>query len=166
MPKHGYFKIDLDKKVKMLKISPGLYIEILVIFDCHEVGNYYDSVEICSENGLKLEYNMTALVSKEAVIFEPFVNLGVVSVNTERIEFAEFVNEGHMDVDVELKSEKPIHQDLTITPEKFHLNKKINDKEYNELFFMQNKDEKDRQKLKELSLEKMKARKKLRIQFW
>lgn len=165
MPVNGLFKIEVDRKIKMLKISPGLYIEIIVIFECHDLGNFYDTVEICSENGLKLEYKMKALVSKEAVIFEPFINLGVVSVNTERIEYIEFMNEGSSDVDIELRSDKQIHQDLVISPDKVRLMKKVNEKEYNELYYLQNKDEKDRARLKEMTFDKMRSKQKVKIQF-
>lgn len=165
MPEKGYFKIDIDRKIKQMKISPGLYIEILIIFECYELGNYIDQVEISSENNLSMMYKMKALVNKEAVIFEPISNFGLVSVNTVRIEHLNFVNEGSLDCEIELRPEKQLHPDFEIFPLKFHLNKKINEKELSELYYMQNKDEKERQKLRELIEAKKKARKKVKLIF-
>ena len=165
LPEKGYFKIEVDRKVKMFKVPPGLYIEIIVIFECHELGNFVDTMEICSENGQKIKYLMKALVAKEAIIFEPFINLGLVPVNTEKVEYIEFINEGTLEIEVELKSERQLHPDIIVQPDKFHLSKKINEKEFNELYYMQNKDEKERQKLKELIHDKARARHRVKITF-
>ena len=53
---HGLFKVDTDKKNKHSQISPGLHLEILVIFETDQniTEDQFDQIVITSENDFKL----------------------------------------------------------------------------------------------------------------
>ena len=106
MPKTNVFKVDYDRKTKNTQIAPGLYLEILVIFETDNVENYEDWVEITSENDFKINIKLNAFKPRPIVHFEPFVNFGFVPTNTKKTEIIEFINEGMVDTTIELKLDK------------------------------------------------------------
>lgn len=166
-PEKGIFRIQFEDNVKargnQRQVAPGMFFKILIIFECHEIGDYEDSIEIGSENGFKMQYKLQALMSKEVVLFEPFLNFGFCSINSTRTEYVDFYNEGSKEVTLELRPDKNLHPDMSFTPDRFTLGKKINDKEYEELLYMKNKDDKDRSRLKAMTLERQKN--KFRVMF-
>ena len=106
MPKTNVFKVDYDRKTKNTQIAPGLYLEILVIFETDNVENYEDWVEITSENDFKINIKLNAFKPRPIVHFEQFVNFGFVPTNTKKTEIIEFINEGMVDTTIELKLDK------------------------------------------------------------
>ena len=93
---HGLFKVDTDKKNKHSQISPGLHLEILVIFETDQniSEDQFDQIVITSENDFKLILPLKAYLPQPLVQFEPLINLGFVPVGTKKIETIQFLNDG------------------------------------------------------------------------
>ena len=91
---HGLFKVDTDKKNKHSQISPGLHLEILVIFETDQniSEDQFDQIVITSENDFKLILPLKAYLPQPLVQFEPLINLGFVPVGTKKIETIQFLN--------------------------------------------------------------------------
>ena len=104
---HGLFKVDTDKKNKHSQISPGLHLEILVIFETDQniTEDQFDQIVITSENDFKLILPLKAYLPQPLVQFEPLINLGFVPVGTKKIETIQFLNEGSLSTRVLLKME-------------------------------------------------------------
>ena len=83
---HGLFKVDTDKKNKHSQISPGLHLEILVIFETDQniSEDQFDQIVITSENDFKLILPLKAYLPQPLVQFEPLINLGFVPVGTKK----------------------------------------------------------------------------------
>lgn len=118
-PRSNAFKVDYDRKNKNSQISPGLYLEILIIFECEVLEDYYDEIVINSQDDLQINLCLKALKPQPIVHFEPLINLGFVPVNTRKTEQIEFVNDGMVDTRIELKIEK--NSEVSIDYEKFEL---------------------------------------------
>ena len=117
-PKTSVWKVEFDRKNKNTQIAPGLFLEILVIFETETVDSFEDWVEIRSENDFRILIKLNAFKPRSIVHFEPFVNFGFVPVNTKKTEINEFVNEGMVDTTIELKLDK--NSDLQLK-DKFEL---------------------------------------------
>ena len=104
---HGLFKVDTDKKNKHSQISPGLHLEILVIFETDQniTEDQFDQIVITSENDFKLVLPLKAYLPQPLVQFEPLINLGFVPVGTKKIETIQFLNEGSLSTRIVLKME-------------------------------------------------------------
>ncbi len=104
---HGLFKVDTDKKNKHSQISPGLHLEILVIFETDQTitEDQFDQIIITSENDFKLILPLKAYLPQPLVQFEPLINLGFVPVGTKKIETIQFLNEGALSTKLILKME-------------------------------------------------------------
>ena len=104
---HGLFKVDTDKKNKHSQISPGLHLEILVIFETDQniTEDQFDQIVITSENDFKLILPLKAYLPQALVQFEPLINLGFVPVGTKKIETIQFLNEGSLSTRIQLKME-------------------------------------------------------------
>ena len=102
---HGLFKVDTDKKNKHSQISPGLHLEILVIFETDQniSEDQFDQIVITSENDFKLILPLKAYLPQPLVQFEPLINLGFVPVGTKKIETIQFLNEGSLSTRIQLK---------------------------------------------------------------
>lgn len=121
-PKNNYFKVDYERKNSNNQISPGLYLELLVIFEPEALEDYYDKIEIIADNGYILNLDLKANKSQPRVIFDPFINFGFVPVNSKRTAKILFHNEGPKGTDIELKYVNPDAVDyLTFTYQKFYL---------------------------------------------
>lgn len=120
-PETNAFKVDYDRKNKNSQIAPGLFMEILIIFECENLNDYSDKILICSENDLKIPLYLKAYKPQPMVHFEPLINLGFVPVNTKKTEIIEFANEGMVDTKVELRIDK--NSELYLDAEKFDLPK-------------------------------------------
>jgi hypothetical protein len=118
-PKCNAFKVENDRRNKNSQIAPGLFLEILIIFECETLDDYYDEVIISSENDLKINLCLKALKPRPVVHFEPLINLGFVPVNTRKVEQIQFVNDGMMDTRIDLKIDK--NSELSLDFEKFEL---------------------------------------------
>lgn len=168
-PKYSFFELYMDSKnnskSNQFTIAPGMFIKLTAIFKCFEVKDYIDYFEITSESNYKLIYKLKALQSNEVVLFEPILNLGFCSTNTAKTDYIQFINEGSKEVEIEIRNEKAIHPDLTYYPSTIKLHKNITDKEYEEVLLIKNKDEKEREKLKELTLLRTKNKGKLFVKF-
>ena len=126
-PKTSYFKVDYDRKNKNTQIVPGLYLELLVIFESdNTTADRSDSVEIISENDFKIVIELRALIPKPMVQFEPFVNLGFVTLNTKKVETILFTNDGLVDTTIDIKYDNK-NSELLIEPDKFELLKNVKD---------------------------------------
>ena len=97
-PRAPYFKYkyDFDNKNKNCQIAPGLYLEILIIFEVDTLDDYVDFIEIISENNFTVKLPLNALKSKPIVNFEPFINLGFVPTNSKKEEYIQFLNYDHV----------------------------------------------------------------------
>ena len=104
---HGLFKVDTDKKNKHSQISPGLHLEILVIFETDQniSEDQFDQIVITSENDFKLILPLKAYLPQPLVQFEPLINLGFVPVGTKKIETIQFLNDGAQATRILLKME-------------------------------------------------------------
>ena len=104
---HGLFKVDTDKKNKHSQISPGLHLEILVIFETDQniSEDQFDQIVITSENDFKLILPLKAYLPQPLVQFEPLINLGFVPVGTKKIETIQFLNDGAQATRIILKME-------------------------------------------------------------
>ena len=120
------FRIEFGKHDKVSQISPGLYIEFLVIYDKEEFTDASDKILISSENGIKIEMNLNARRPQPLVHFEPLINLGFVPVNTKKIEKIIFSNDGKIETKLELRGIDK-SSDIALEYENFDLGK-ISDK--------------------------------------
>ena len=105
-PKNGKFKLDFDKRKKNNLIAPGLFLEILVTFECDEAIDQQDVIEIISENEKRVFLNIKAYISQPLIIFEPFISFGFVPINTKKTEYIKFENAGDQNAVIEFKMEK------------------------------------------------------------
>ena len=105
---NGLFKVDTDKKNKRTKIPPGLYLELIVIFETEQNINedQFDEIIITSENDFKLILPLKAYLPQPLVQFEPLINLGFVPVGTRKIDTIQFLNDGIIGTNIELKMSK------------------------------------------------------------
>ena len=105
---NGLFKVDTDKKNKRTKIPPGLYLELIVIFETEQNINedQFDEIIITSENDFKLILPLEAYLPQPLVQFEPLINLGFVPVGTRKIDTIQFLNDGIIGTNIELKMSK------------------------------------------------------------
>ena len=85
---NGLFKVDTDKKNKRTKIPPGLYLELIVIFETEQTikEDQFDQIIITSENDFKLILPLKAYLPQPLVQFEPLINLGFVPVGSRKID--------------------------------------------------------------------------------
>ena len=111
-PQNNYFKVDYIRTNANNQIAPGLYLEILVIFEPPETEDYFDSVEIASDKNFKIDLDLKAFKKKAIVVFEPFVNFGFVPVNSKRTATVMFSNNGLKDTNIELKFDNPDASDV------------------------------------------------------
>jgi len=126
------YKYDFDNKNKNCHIAPGLYLEILIIFEAEELGDYEDKIDIISENNFTLELKLSAKKAKPMINFEPFINLGFVPTNSKREEYIEFVNEGYVETAVELKLNDKSNTELTIETDRIELGRRLREGEKEE----------------------------------
>jgi hypothetical protein len=105
---HGLFKVDTDKKNKRSQISPGMHLELIVIFETEQniTEDQFDEIIITSENDFKLVLPLKAYLPQPLVQFEPLINLGFVPVGTKRIDTIQFLNDGALGTKIELKLDK------------------------------------------------------------
>ena len=105
---HGLFKVDTDKKNKRSQISPGMHLELIVIFETEQniTEDQFDEIVISSENNFKLVLPLKAYLPQPLVQFEPLINLGFVPVGTKKMDIIQFLNDGALGTKVELKLDK------------------------------------------------------------
>jgi len=125
-PKNSCFNVLFDKKAKNSLVVPGLYLEVVVIFQTDIVEDYHDKVEFITE-GFKCEVELKAFKPQAIVHFEPIVNFGCIVSNGRKTESVEFVNEGVQDITLEFKLAK--ETEISISPDKIELGKKGGSKE-------------------------------------
>ena len=116
---HGLFKVDTDKKNKRSQISPGMHLEMLVIFETEQnlTEDQFDQIVITSENDFKLILPLKAYLPQPLVQYEPLINLGFVPVGTKKMDIIQFLNDGALATRIDLKMESK-NQEL-------HLDKKF-----------------------------------------
>ena len=105
---HGLFKVDTDKKNKRSQISPGMHLELIVIFETEQniTEDQFDEIIITSENDFKLVLPLKAYLPQPLIQFEPLINLGFVPVGTKKIDTIQFLNDGALGTKIELKLDK------------------------------------------------------------
>jgi len=128
-PTTNVFKIVSDKKQKNFQISPGLYYEFLVVFEALENTNYTDFIEVHSENNVKIILKLNAYKCRPIVLYDPFINLGFVPVNTKKIEKISFLNEGLEGCMIELRLVDQTIHEIELLKNKFPLLKFEKDKD-------------------------------------
>jgi len=116
------FRIEFGKHDKISQISPGLFVEFLVIYDKEEFTDASDKIIISSEKGVKIEMNLYARRPQPLVHFEPLINLGFVPVNTKKTEKIIFANDGKVETKIELRGIDK-SSDLSLETENFDLAK-------------------------------------------
>ena len=101
---NGLFKVDTDKKNKQSLITPGMHLEILVIFETDQpiLEDQFSEVVITSENDFRLVLPLKAYIPQPLVQFEPLINLGFVPVGTKKIDVINFINDGAQSTKIEL----------------------------------------------------------------
>ena len=113
---HGLFKVDTDKKNKRSQISPGMHLELIVIFETEQniTEDQFDEIVITSENDFRLVLPLKAYLPQPLVQFEPLINLGFVPVGTKKIDTIQFLNDGALGTKIELKLDKKeeLHLDI------------------------------------------------------
>ena len=104
---HGLFKVDTDKKNKRSQISPGMHLEMLVIFETEQnlTEDQFDQIVITSENDFKLILPLKAYLPQPLVQYEPLINLGFVPVGTKKMDIIQFLNDGALATRIDLKME-------------------------------------------------------------
>ena len=102
---HGLFKVDTDKKNKRSQISPGMHLEIIVIFETelNLTEDQFDQITITSEDDFKLILPLKAYLPQPLVQYEPLINLGFVPVGTKKMDIIQFLNDGAMPTRIDLK---------------------------------------------------------------
>ena len=104
---HGLFKVDTDKKNKRSQISPGMHLEMLVIFETEQnlTEDQFDQIVITSENDFKLILPLKTYLPQPLVQYEPLINLGFVPVGTKKMDIIQFLNDGALATRIDLKME-------------------------------------------------------------
>ena len=120
-PKNSCFNVLFDKKAKNSLIVPGLYLEVVVLFQTDIIDDYHSKVEFITE-GFKIELELKAFKPQAIVYFEPIINFGCVVSSAKKTEAVEFVNEGVLDITLEFRLEK--QSEISINTEKLDLPKK------------------------------------------
>ena len=103
----GLFKVDTDKKNKKSQISPGMHLEVIVIFETEKelTEDQFDEIVISSENNFKLILPLKAYLPQPLVQYEPLINLGFVPVGTKKMDVIQFLNDGALATRIDLKME-------------------------------------------------------------
>ena len=119
---HGLFKVDTDKKNKRSQISPGMHLEIIVIFETelNLTEDQFDQITITSEDDFKLILPLKAYLPQPLVQYEPLINLGFVPVGTKKMDIIQFLNDGAMPTRIDLKMESK-NQELHLDKESLNL---------------------------------------------
>ena len=104
---NGLFKVDTDKKNKKSQISPGMHLEVIVIFETEKelLEDQFDEIVITSENNFKLILPLKAYLPQPLVQYEPLINLGFVPVGTKKMDVIQFLNDGALATRIDLKME-------------------------------------------------------------
>ena len=104
---NGLFKVDTDKKNKRSQISPGMHLEVIVIFETEKelLEDQFDEIVITSENNFKLILPLKAYLPQPLVQYEPLINLGFVPVGTKKMDVIQFLNDGALATRIDLKME-------------------------------------------------------------
>ncbi len=147
-PRAPYFKYkyDFDNKNKNCQIAPGLYLEILIIFEVETLDDYFDFIEIISENNFTTRLDLKAFKSKSIINFEPFINLAFVPINSRKEEYIEFVNEGRVGTKIDFKHERG--SELTLENDQIDLGRCLKEGEKEE-----NKDKKPNRNVVKITYE-------------
>ena len=98
-------------------LAPGLALKLLVSFETSNLGEFHDSMRVISDNDFNLEVKLHAYPLRSQITFEPFLNLGFLQLNKEKVEEIVFKNEGKSLGKVELRFEKL--PDISIDPNFF-----------------------------------------------
>ena len=119
---HGLFKVDTDKKNKRSQITPGMHLEIIVIFETEQnlTEDQFDQIVITSENDFKLVLPLKAYLPQPLVQYEPLINLGFVPVGTKKMDIIQFLNDGALATRIDLKMESK-NQELHLDKESINL---------------------------------------------
>ena len=119
---HGLFKVDTDKKNKRSQITPGMHLEIIVIFETEQnlSEDQFDQIVITSENDFKLVLPLKAYLPQPLVQYEPLINLGFVPVGTKKMDIIQFLNDGALATRIDLKMESK-NQELHLDKESINL---------------------------------------------
>ena len=119
---HGLFKVDTDKKNKRSQITPGMHLEIIVIFETEQnlTEDQFDQIIITSENDFKLVLPLKAYLPQPLVQYEPLINLGFVPVGTKKMDIIQFLNDGALATRIDLKMESK-NQELHLDKETINL---------------------------------------------
>lgn len=119
------FKLNDDWKTKDKKIQPGLFFSLNITFECEKVDDYKDEIIISAENSKEYRLKLSALKPEGIIIFDPFVNFGLVPINSKKSINISFDNVGKMSVNIELLSKKSnnTNSEVRIKPSTFILNK-------------------------------------------
>jgi len=119
---HSLFKVDTDKKNKRSQITPGMHLEIIVIFETEQnlTEDQFDQIVITSENDFKLVLPLKAYLPQPLVQYEPLINLGFVPVGTKKMDIIQFLNDGALATRIDLKMESK-NQELHLDKESINL---------------------------------------------
>jgi hypothetical protein len=100
-PQTARFRCDYDMKGA---IAAGLAMKLVISFETNTLGEFNDFLKIVSEENYHYDIPLHALPPTSQIIFEPFINLGFVRINREKIDNILFKNEGKSEGKVELVS--------------------------------------------------------------
>lgn len=102
-------------------IAGGIQTNIVISFETDHLGNFHDEMVIISED-FSYTLLMHAYQPAPDIQFDPFVNMGLTSVQKEKACLVNFRNEGSRKGTVALNYDKGISPELIIEPENFTLN--------------------------------------------
>ena len=108
-------------------IAGGIQTNIVISFETDHLGNFHDEMKIDSEDH-SYTLLMHAYQPAPDIQFDPFVNMGLTSIQKDKTCTVQFRNEGSRRGQVSLNYDHHISPELTIQPDVFTLNngEKIN----------------------------------------
>ena len=100
-------------------IAAGIAMKLVITFETSVMNKngFHDSLKIVSDENYERDIPLHAYPQQASIIFEPFLNLGFVKMNSEKTEKIFFLNEGKIPAKVALKTAE--NQDLVIDPASF-----------------------------------------------
>lgn len=102
-------------------IAGGIQTTIVISFETDHLGNFHDEMTIVSEDH-SYTLLMHAYQPAPDIQFDPFVNMGLTSIQKSKSSIVEFRNEGSRKGQISLNYDKHVSPELTIEPDTFILN--------------------------------------------
>jgi hypothetical protein len=102
-PQTPKFRADYDMQGA---IAAGIAMKLVITFETSVIdkNGFHDTLKIVSDENYERDIPLHAYPQQASILFEPFLNLGFVKMNSQKTEKIYFLNEGKIPAKVTLKT--------------------------------------------------------------